>query len=186
MAGSGGMEIRMGVRALLIAISGKEPATIHKELGVVPTQEFWETAESPFNGAILSSGSYLLYINDKQTIVPNDALFSRLSKGAKLLACYVNETSMQSLATSWENGANKWWVLHDACNNWNEHIETKGEVPSEFVSIRDRRLEQWQRSRDADYVFDVPIELVKGLGGFSCYDDFNEGDAKPFQVLQRV
>ena len=32
----------MGYRVLLIAVSGKEPATIHDEFGVVPTDEFEE------------------------------------------------------------------------------------------------------------------------------------------------
>jgi hypothetical protein len=72
----------MGFRVLLIAVSGKKPAEIHEQLGVVPTEQFEEIAESPITGATLASGDYLLYINDEDLIVPNDELFGPLSKGA--------------------------------------------------------------------------------------------------------
>ncbi len=173
----------MGFRVLLIAVSGKEPAEIHRDLGVVPTQEFEEIAESPVTGATLPSGDYLLYINDDAMIVPNDKLFARLSKGAKLLACYVNETCMESLATHWENGKSKWRVHHDSEQGL-DHLHTTGTLPPQFSAIRDRLLAQQRGDAESDYVFDIPVELVRELAGFRYDQDLPGASAKPFQVLE--
>ena len=173
----------MGFRVLLIAVSGTTPAEVHKQLGVVPTQEFEEIAESPITGATLPNGDYLLYINDEDLIVPNDEQFARLSKGAKLLACYVNETCMESLATYWKNGKSKWRVHHDAEQGL-EHLETAGALPSQFSAIRDRLIAQQRSDREADYIFDIPVELVKELAGFRYDQDIPGADANPFQVLE--
>jgi hypothetical protein len=80
--------------------------------GVVPTGQREEIPESPVVGALLPNGTYLLYINDE--IVPDDQVLSRLSKGASLIACYANETVMNSYACAWESGVERWSVFHDA------------------------------------------------------------------------
>jgi hypothetical protein len=174
----------MGFRVLLIAVSGKEPETVHREYGVVPTDEFWDSPEPPVAGARLPSGSYLLYVHDE--IVPDDAVFARLSSNARLLACYVNETSMESLATAWVNGRNEWQVRHDASNYGNEHLEASGDLPPQYLDIRDRLLKAWRERHDSDYVFDVPVQLVKELGGFQYDEDIDVVDSDQFQVLQRT
>ena len=174
----------MGFRVLLIAISGKEPGTIHDELGVVPTQQFEESAESPVVGVSLSNGSYLLYINDSELTVPRDDVFARLSKNARLLACYANETCMESIATSWENGLSKWSVHHDSQQGI-EHLETSGTLPSQFFSIRKKALAQQKSGNDTDYVFDIPVELAKEVGGFRYDCDIEGAEGKPFQVLEQ-
>jgi hypothetical protein len=84
----------MGFRVQLIAVSGKEPRVIQRDYRVVPTGQREEIPESPVVGAMLPNGAYLLYINDE--IVPDDQVFARLSKGASLVACYANETVMNS------------------------------------------------------------------------------------------
>ena len=104
----------MGFRVQLIAVTGKEPRTIQGDYGVVPTGEREEIPESPVVGAALPNGAYLLYINDQDKIVPDDEVFARLSKGASLIACYANETVMNSYACAWSNGVERWSVFHDA------------------------------------------------------------------------
>jgi hypothetical protein len=175
----------MGFRVLLVAVTGKEPARIYDEFGVVPTQEFEDIAESPVVGVSLSNGSYLLYINDPDLIVPNDVVFARLSKNARLLACYANETYMESMATSWENGRSIWSVHHDAQQGI-EHLATSGTLPSQFVPIRDKLLGQQQGSSDTDYVFDIPVELANEIGGFRYDYDIKGAEGKPFQVLAQT
>jgi hypothetical protein len=76
----------MGFRVQLIAVSGKEPRTVQRDYGVVPTRQHEEIPESPVVGAALSNCAYLLYINDQDKIVPDDGVFARLSKGASLIA----------------------------------------------------------------------------------------------------
>ena len=174
--------VNMGFRVLLIAVGDKKPAVIHGDFGVVPTQEFEEIAESPVVGVSLKNGSYLLYINDPALIVPNDVVLARLSTSARLLACYANETCMESLATSWENGQRKWLVHHDA-QQGSEHLETSGELPSQFLPIREKLFAQQQGSNEADYLFDTPVELAKELGGFRYDCDIEGAEGRPFQVL---
>src|SRR5688572_8026952 len=129
----------MGFRVLLIAVTGKDPATIHKEYSVVPTGQFEEVAESPVCGAELPNGSYLLYIHDN--IVPDDRVFAKLSKKASLIACYANETVMNSFACSWNDGHERWSVFHDPQQGIN-HLETTGSPPTEFKKIQDQLFSQ--------------------------------------------
>jgi hypothetical protein len=173
----------MGFRVLLISVRGKKPSAIHQDLGVVPTQQFEEIAESPVVGAQLANGDYLLYINDRNLIAPNDALFTRLSKGAKLVACYVNETCMESFATFWADGRSEWAVHHNAQEEL-RHLETNGVPPPGYTAIRDQLLAQQQGCDDVDYVFDVPVEVAKEIGGFR-YDQDIPG-ASAFQVLEQA
>src|SRR5262245_54296321 len=127
----------MGFRVQLIAVSGKEPRTIQRDYGVVPTRKREEIPESPVVGAPLPDGAYLLYINDQDKIVPNDEVFARLSKDASLIACYANETVMNSYACAWSDGVERWSVCHDAQQGV-EHLETNGTLPPELQPIRDR------------------------------------------------
>jgi hypothetical protein len=88
----------MGFRVLLIAVKGKEPDAIHHDYGVVPTGQREEIPESPVTGAVLPSGAYLLYINDQ--IVPDNAVFARLSKGASVIACGAATETSSSTSVS--------------------------------------------------------------------------------------
>ena len=118
---------KMGFRVLLIAVTGKELSEIHAEYAVVPTDRYEEIPESPVTGATLASGAYLLYINDR--IDPDDAVFAKLSQRSSLIACYANETVMNSFASAWRNGVEQWSVFHDA-EQGVKHLETKGDVPA--------------------------------------------------------
>jgi hypothetical protein len=173
----------MGYRVLLIAVTGKEPATIHDEYAVTPTAEHEEIPESPVTGALLPGGGYLLYINDD--IVPDDCVLTRLSKGASLIACYANETVMDSLACEWVDGVEKWTVYHDAQQGI-EHLEVKGDPPPQLASIRDRLLTQQKDSENVDYIFDIPVELFVSLGGIRYNEDIEGAAPEPWQVLARI
>ncbi len=131
----------MGFRVQLIAVSGKEPHAIQHDYRVTPTGQREELPESPVVGAVLANGAYLLYISDKAKIVPDDQVFSRLSKGASLIACYANETVMTSYACAWADGIERWSVFHDA-DQGIKHLETSGSLPAEIHPIRDRLFSQ--------------------------------------------
>jgi hypothetical protein len=158
----------MGFRVQLIAVSGKEPLAIQRDYGVVATGQREELPESPVVGAALPNGAYLLYINDKNKIAPDDRVFTRLSKGASLIACYANETVMHSYACAWTDGVERWPVFHDGDRGRGiKHLETSGSLPVEIQPIRDRLFSQQDEDRGngIDYVFDIPIELFAALGG---------------------
>jgi len=120
---------------LLIAVTGKTHSAIHHDYSVAPTDQYEEIPESPVTGAILPNGAYLLYINDE--IVPDDVIFAKLSRNASLIACYANETVMNSFVGSWVNGAEQWSVFHDAQQGIN-HLETAGQLPTELLPIKEK------------------------------------------------
>ncbi|MEZ6033324.1 MAG: hypothetical protein R3C17_09540 [Planctomycetaceae bacterium] len=173
----------MGFRVLLIAVTDKDPETVHVEYGVTPTGEFEEIAESPVTGAALPSGAYLLYINDE--IVPDDRVLARLSKNASLLSCYANETVMNSFASSWVNGVNRWSVFHDAQQGIT-HLETTGKLPDQFKPIRDLLFAEQGETKDSDYIFYIPIDLFVALGGLRYDQDIEGADPEPWHILKRT
>jgi hypothetical protein len=172
----------MGFRVKLIAVSGKDPRVIQREYGVVPTGQHREIPEHPVVGTVLPNGAYVLFINDE--IVPDDQVFARLSMGATLVACYVNETVMNSYACAWENGVERWSVFHDASQGI-KHLEAKGTVPPAMQPIRDRLFAQQEGCEDTDFVFDIPVELFVARGGIRYDHDIPGAGPKPWEILDR-
>lgn len=173
----------MGFRVLLVAVTGKAPGVIHQLYSVAPTDQYEEIPESPVTGAVLPNGAYLLYINDE--IVPDEHVFAKLSRDASLIACYVNETDMNSYASSWVNGVEQWSVFHDAQQSI-KHLETTGDPPDQLVSIKERLFAEQGYVEDTDYVFDIPIELFAALGGIRYDHDIEGAGPEPWQVLIRT
>jgi hypothetical protein len=173
----------MGFRVQLIALTGKEPSAVQRDFGVAATGQREEIAESPVVGAALPSGAYLLYINDPDKIVPEDKVFARLSKGASLVACYANETVMNSYACGWANGIERWSVFHDAQQDI-KHLETSGTLPPEFQAIRDRLFAEQEGDDGADFIFDIPIELFAALGGIRYDHDIPGAGPDPWEILE--
>ena len=173
----------MGFRVQLIAVSGKEPRAIHRDYGVVPTGQHEEIPESPFVGAVLPSGAYLLYINDPDRITPDDEVFARLSKGASLIACYANETVMNSYACAWIDGVERWTIFHDGLQDI-EHLETSGTVPPEMQPIRDQLFAKQEGTDSVDFIFDIPIELFGSLGGSRYDQDIPGAGPEPWEILE--
>ena len=172
----------MGFRVQLIAVSGKDPAAVHHDYGVAATGRREEVPESSVVGAKLPGGAYLLYVNDE--IIPDDRVFARLSRGGELVACYANETVMNSYACGWTDGAERWSVFHDAQQGI-EHLEVTGTLPDEFRPIRDRLLAQRVGREDTDYAFDIPVELFAALGGIRYDGDIPGAGPEPWEVLDR-
>lgn len=173
----------MGFRVQLIAVRGKAPAVVQREFGVSPTGEHEEIADAPVVGATLPNGAYLLYVNDPDRIVPNDAVYAKLSKGASLIACYANETVMNSFACAWANGAELWSVFHDAQQGI-DHLETTGALPPEFGPLRDRFVAEQQGADGVDFVFEIPIELFAALGGVRYDFDLPDAGPEPWEILE--
>ena len=173
----------MGFRVLLVAVTGKAPGAIHQDYSVAPTDQYEEIPESPVTGAVLPSGAYLLYINDE--ILPDEPVFAKLSRNASLLACYANETVMNSLVTSWINGVEQWSVFHDP-EQGIKHLETAGDLPGQLIPIKERLFAEQGQVTDTDYVFDIPIELFVALGGIRYDQDIEGAGPKPWQVLIRI
>jgi hypothetical protein len=150
--------------------------------GVAPTGQYEEIPESPVVGAALPNGGYLLYVNDQEKIVQDDKVFARLSAGASLIACYANETVMNSYACGWSNGVERWSVFHDAQQDI-KHLETSGTLPPEMQPIRDRLFAQQEKDDGADFIFDIPVELFAALGGIRYDHDIPDAGPEPWEIL---
>lgn len=173
----------MGFRVQLIAIRGKDAAAVQRDFGVAPTGRHEEIPESPVVGVLLPSGAYLLYVNDE--IIPDGGVFARLSQGGSLVACYANETVMCSHTCGWEDGHECWSVLHD-CEQGALHLGIHGTPPPEFGPIRDRLFAKQQECEDADFVFDVPVELFVALGGIRYDQDIPGESPDSWEILDRL
>jgi hypothetical protein len=174
----------MGFRVQLIAVNGKAPRAIQRDYGVAPTGQREEIPESAVVGAALPNGAYLLYINDQDKILPDKDAFARLSKGASLIACYANETVMNSYACAWSNGVERWSVFHDAQQGV-QHLETSGALPLEIHPIYDRAFARQEAEDATDYIFDIPIELFVALGGIRYDHDIPGAGPEPWEILER-
>ena len=111
-------------------------------------------------------------------------MFTRLSQTASLVACYANETVMNSYACAWANGVERWSVFHDA-QQGTKYLEVTGTLPDELQPIRERLFAQQEGRADVDYVFDVPVELFAALGGIRYDRDVPGAGPYPWEVLDR-
>jgi hypothetical protein len=175
----------MGFHASWLAVLGKSPEMVRKELGLSETNEREYLPESEVTGVLLPSGWYLVFFNEVLPDEINEAVLSRLSQGAVVMMFIVEETSMVSVARAYADGAHAWEVVHDA-NNGLEDLEVSGNPPPPFIELKNRLLDQLSKNNgNVDYLFDLPAELCKAITGFRHDEDIEgiEGDA--FTVLER-
>lgn len=173
----------MGFSVTTVAIRGKAVPIIHREFGVKATgQSLPEPPERPVMGAALRNGWYLLYINDR--IPTQTGTLRQLSTGAELVVCDVEEHAMVCSCAQWSNGREAWSVVHDSQRGRN-HLDTAGSLPAEYPATAEPLLEKHRTQNDADYVFDIPVELFRSLTGFR-YDGNPDGyPVAEFEVLTR-
>lgn len=192
----------MGYHVQFIAVRGKDPKEILDQLMLEGTGSFEEERDSPLVGGPLKNNWYLVHemTSDSDVLYPrrfpkddeplfdgsnpakfwgNDACLQLAAK-AELIYCFVDEGVMQSLASFWSDGREIWRVNHDTWIGLN-HLHAMGDLPPAFESIKDRQFKLQQTEGGADYLFDIPVELVLSITGFR-YDDYNE--AEEFEILK--
>lgn len=91
---------------------------------------------------------------------------------------------MYSRAVGYKADGSAWSVIHDC--NADEDLQVEGNPPAPFAAIAaELRAKQEETTEWVDYVFDVPMELVKALSGYRCDRDFELGPEPEFTPLQR-
>ena len=173
----------MGFNVGTVAIRGKPVDEIHAVLHVRATNKRQQEPEAPVVAAALPSGWYQLYINDR-TYPNNDDLRS-LSLNAELIFLDVCETAMVSGAACWQNGKEMWSIAHDS---WRSHddLVIQGTAPACLARIV-QRLGMLQKDKaDADYAFDVPVDVTCDLTGFRYDGNPNGYPVDEFIVLERI
>jgi hypothetical protein len=149
----------MGFSVSWLAIRGKEPRMVLRELSLTETAAKEWLPESDVVGCSLASGWYVVFYNE--------------------------EHAMVSVASGWQNGTQLWHIVHDSeCGL--SHLDTAGVLPPGFAEIRDaQRAKQdaYRGAANVDYYFDIPVEVAKLVCGFRHDDDFDEAEIEPFVVL---
>lgn len=165
----------MGFNASWLAVRGRPAESVREMMRLKPTGEFEEVPESPVTGIALSTGWYLIFANDFGFI--DRAPLSRLSEGAEVVTCAVEEHVMASSASGWKDGAAIWSILHDSQEGM-RHLRVSGEPPDSFEALRTRLFAEQAAAggddSDTDYVWDVPVEVALTLTGFR-HDQWIDG-----------
>jgi hypothetical protein len=166
-----------------IAFHGIDRTEILRRTNLVDTGDSDEYNDADWSLGSLPSGWHVLWGNDLDAISPER--LQHLSAGCRALACSIDADAMASSASLHEDGALAWHVSHNPSLD-SVHLEMSGNPPDELAEIRERLVAAQESSgaghADVDYIFDIPIELAKGLCGFD--DDFEPEDmVVPFTRL---
>jgi len=175
----------MGFSVSWLAIRGKEPRMVLRELSLTETAAKEWLPESDVVGCSLASGWYVVFYNAVGVLGLEATSLALTSHGAEVVTCEVEEHAMVSVASGWQNGTQLWHILHDSeCGL--SHLDTAGLLPPGFAEIRDAQRAKQDAYRGAaavDYYFDIPVEVAKHVCGFRHDDDFDEAEIEPFVVL---
>ncbi len=161
----------MGSSQAYIAVKGKSPEEIWKDLGLALLDKDSPQQvghRGPTVGATLESGWYFV-LDPEWKLAMNKAKLAQLSTGAEVLCGAVEEHSMATMASGWSNGVQTWKVEH-ILDEGDEHLNIEGTPPEPFAEIRDRIIAE----RDAtppdqrhDFYFSIPVDFFESLTGYT-------------------
>lgn len=157
----------MGFQISWIAVKGVDKTDVLLRAGLRDTGIVDEANESPFSGAEIPLGWFVLFSNDFDYAVPEK--ISALSAGGVAISCQVHEGIMYCAATYFRDGAEIWSVRHDAQEDIYD-LHAAGSLPSEFDGIRDQctRAQDTNggKNSDIDFMFDVPVGVAAEICGY--------------------
>jgi hypothetical protein len=179
----------MGYSLSWLACKDKAPEAVQHQLGCIGTGEFGEYGDFGLVGGVLPNGWYLLIANRCETALIADAVVSEISLGCSAMACSIEEHVMCSHASFWSNGRRIWRVEHRAELGLSD-LKIIGEPPPELLRLREAAAaEPATRLRgtlQADYFFDIPLELAKRMVSFK-HDEVMPGiDVDHFEIFRLV
>jgi hypothetical protein len=155
-------------------------------LGLRGTGTFEELAESPFDGAALPSGWYLVEGECADERLLDAARLSALSEFGDVVTVSIEEHTMFSSISGWSGGRENWSVVHEA-NQSADHLEVTGTPPVAWTAIQERcRAEQETGDDEVDHIFEVPVELGRELTGYRHDADIDDARDEPFEVLEPI
>jgi hypothetical protein len=169
----------MGFAISWLAVIGKSPEAITQELGLKPTGEMGEYGESFFSGRTLSSGWFLLFINQWEHNFIRPKSLASISSNCEVVACSIEEHVMVCTSELWRNGAQIWRLEHDAQKS-KEYISKSGVLPTGYSAIEREFSEQQKHAggetADTDYFFEIPLQTAKSIVGFKHDETGAEND----------
>jgi hypothetical protein len=158
----------MGASLSWFAVRGKKPEEVLQTYGLKNVGKAYRN--TPFCGGILPSGWFLL-IHGRHEFTNDEA--RRLSKDCEVGACFVEEHVMVSCAAGWRSGEQIWCITHNS-EEGSEHLDVEGDPPAGFAEIRDSLTKRQKEAEGVDlrvdFIFDIPVKLVKEITGYSHND----------------
>ncbi len=159
----------MGFAISWLAVKGKTPEALARELGLAPSGEAAEIGEATFTGGALPGGWFLLVMNRCEHEFVAATSLALLSRDCEVVACSIEEHVMVSTSELWRNGARVWRIEHDAQRSI-DHISASGRVPDTYSAIErefvERQNQAGGRNADIDYFFEIPLQMAKSIVGF--------------------
>jgi hypothetical protein len=176
----------MGFSLTWVAIKGSTPQQVHAALSLRGTGARVEIAETGLTGATLPGGWYLVTSDHAPLNLVDDQLLAKLSQLGDVVICDVEEHCMVSFSARWQNGNQRWLLMHDA-QSGKDRLEVEGEPPSSFSAIRDQ-LQAKQAVANAtkervDYIFDIPVEVARSITGYRHDHPFPGNPETMFEIL---
>ncbi len=175
----------MGFSIAWISVKGQPKEFVLEQMGLRPTGNFDETFNGPTDGVPLPGGWYTVIGQGCDYAFKQMQAIRRISQVADIVIVGVEEHVMSAYAEYWSNGKQMWWLCHNASDGPN-HLDTSGQLPPEFTAVRSELEEKQQSEGDADYIFDIPVELAKRITGFRHDEDLPELGARPYEELSPI
>src|SRR5262245_58862117 len=184
----------MGYSLSWIAVKGRRPNSVREELSFRTTGKREEIPESEVSAVEMPGGWYLIVSNHTEQVASDAAMQRLSSSGCELVTCFVEEHVMFSSATGWRDGRKSWSIIHDSQRGI-EHLETMGELPASYSSIRERLFAEQKEENirkagmrrplffrkvvsieemGCDYIFNIPVEVAHELTGYRHDRDIPE------------
>jgi hypothetical protein len=181
------LEPNMGYSITWCAVRDEVADQLLSHLGLSVTTETEEIPESPFSMARLRTGWRLIWSNKYACPVLTTAPAAS-PVTAEFFLCQVEEHVMASSAELWYGGRRRWRVSHEG-EDGPKGLDTEGELPGCFASIRDEmeNAQQAEGGDDAgvDYLFEIPLKVAQVLVGFKHDEDYESVIGGKFIVLSK-
>ncbi len=176
----------MGYAISWLAVRTEEPESLLSRLQLTRTGEEDALFETAVSGGPLKSGWYLVVANNSAHRIVQEATLAALSKAYELVACSVEEHVMISTAAYWRSGEAAWTITHDSSRGVFD-LGVSGIPPATVEQHKARCVAEQEQAggqnADVDYLFDVPLEVAKGLTGFK-HDEVTDCHLHALEALR--
>lgn len=164
----------MGYAITWCAVREDGASALLSHFGLSATGKTEGDPESLFSTAKLNTGWRLIWSNKYACPVLMERI-PAFSGEQEVLLCQIEEHVMASSSELWLNGRRNWWVSHEG-EDGPKGLESEGELPKCFVSIRDE-MEQAQRAEGGDHagvdlIFEIPLKIAQSLVGFKHDENY--------------
>lgn len=181
----------MGYAISWLAVKQEVAMRLLEAFGLQPTGETAEYGERLFTGRTLSTGWFLLFINQANHDYVSAQTLESLTELGDVVMCSVEEHVMVSNAEGWRDGTEMWRLAHDAERGLG-HLLVEGTPPKAYKEIEARLRAQLEEDGgedadvETDYLFDIPVETAQSVVGFkhhapggedTCFTVYARGSA---------